>query len=121
MLRALFAYIFFWVAFFCLVLVSLLYVSGRTQSDWLKRFSGRFGETPTETAQVRGILRRFGILFLAAALLLLLLSRPTTELSPEEQGGLTLLEAACALTIFWQIKGIRKLVKAPQGRSARNR
>ena len=121
MLWALISYIFFWVAFFCLVLVGLLYLSGRTQSDWLKRFSGRFGETSAETAHVRGILRRFGIVFLAAAMLLLLLTRPTSELSPEEQGVQTLLEVACALTILWQIKGIRDLVKTPQGRSVRNR
>jgi|RifCSP16_1_1023843.scaffolds.fasta_scaffold177387_1 hypothetical protein len=121
MIWALLSYIFFWVAFFCLVLVGLLYLAGRTQSDWLKRFSSRFGETAAETAQVRGILRRFGILFLAAGLLFLLLSQPTTELTPEEQGMLTLLEAACGLTIFWQIKGIRDLVKTPQGRSVRNR
>jgi len=117
MVWTLFAYILFWVAFFCLVLVSLIYLSGRTQSDWLKRFSSRFGQTPAETEQVRRILKRFGILFLAAGALLLLLSMPTDEMSPEEQGRLSLVQVACAVIVFWQIKGIRDLVKnQPQGR-----
>jgi hypothetical protein len=120
MVWTLFAYIFVWVAFFCLVLVVLIYLSNRTQSGWLKRISSRFGETPAETEQVRGILRRFGVLFLAAGVLFLLLSMPTGEMSPEDQGKLTLAEVGCAVAIFWQIKGIRNMVKSQPGRGARS-
>jgi hypothetical protein len=117
MVWTLFAYIFFWVAFFCLVLASLLYLSGQTQSDWLKRLSSRFGQTPAETDQARGILKRFGILFLAAGMLFLLLSMPTGQMSPEDQGRLTLVQIVCAVIVFWQIRGIKNLVKKqPQGR-----
>ncbi len=120
MLWTLFAYIFFWVAFFCLVLFSLIYFSGRTQSDWLKRLSSRFGQTPAETDQIRGILKRFGLLFLAAGVLFLLLSVPVGEMSPEDQGRLTVGEVACAVMIFWQIKGIRDIVKGQPGRGSRS-
>jgi len=120
MLWTLFAYIFFWVAFFCLLLMSLLYFSGRIQFDWLQRFSSRFGQTPAETEQVRGILRRFGVLFLAAGVLFLLLSMPTGKISLEDQGRLTLAEVACAVIVFWQIKGIRDIVKSQPGRSSRS-
>jgi hypothetical protein len=101
-------------------LVVLIYLSNRTQSGWLKRISSRFGETPAETEQVRGILRRFGVLFLAAGVLFLLLSMPTGEMSPEDQGKLTLAEVGCAVAIFWQIKGIRNMVKSQPGRGARS-
>ncbi len=120
MVWTLFSYIFIWVAFFCLVLVILIYLSNRTQSDWLKRLSSRFGQTPAETEQVRGILRRFGVLFLAAGVLFLLLSMPTGELSPENQGKLTLAEVACIVVVFWQIKGIRNVVKNQPGHSSRS-
>jgi len=120
MVWTLFSYIFIWVAFFCLVLVILIYLSNRTQSDWLKRLSRRFGQTPAETEQVRGILRRFGVLFLAAGVLFLLLSMPTGELSPEDQGKLTLAEVACIVVVFWQIKGIRNVVKNQPGHSSRS-
>ncbi len=120
MVWTLFSYIFIWVAFFCLVLVILIFLSNRTQSDWLKRLSSRFGQTPAETEQVRGILRRFGVLFLAAGVLFLLLSMPTGELSPENQGKLTLAEVACIVVVFWQIKGIRNVVKNQPGHSSRS-
>ncbi len=120
MVWTLFSYIFIWVAFFCLVLVILIYLSNRTQSDWLKRVSSRFGQTPAETEQVRGILRRFGVLFLAAGVLFLLLSMPTGEMSPEDQGKLTLAEVACIVVVFWQIKGIRNVVKNQPGHSSRS-
>lgn len=120
MIWTLFSYIFLWVAFFCLVLVILIYLSSRIQSDWLKRVSSRFGQTPAETEQVRGILRRIGVLFLAAGILFLLLSMPTGEMSPEDQGKLTLAEVGCAVVVFWQIKRIRSIVKSQPGRSARS-
>jgi hypothetical protein len=120
MLWTLLAYIFFWVAFFCLLLMSLLYLSNYTQATWLKKFSKRFGETPAETEQVRGILRRFGVLFLAAGVLFLLLSMPTGELSPEDHGKLTLAEVACIVVVFWQIKGIRDIVKDQPGHRSRS-
>ncbi len=120
MVWTLFSYIFIWVAFFCLVLVILIYLSNRTQSDWLKRLSSRFGQTPAETEQVRGILRRFGVLFLAAGVLFLLLSMPTEETSPEDLGKLTLAEVACIVVVFWQIKGIRNVVKNQPGHSSRS-
>jgi hypothetical protein len=122
MVWTLFAYIFFWVAFFCLVLVILISLSNRPQSasDWLKKISSRFGQTPAETEQMRGILRRFGVLFLAAGMLFLLLSMPTGEMSAEDQGKLTLAEVGCAVVVFWQIKGIRNIVKSQPGRGARS-
>ncbi len=120
MLWTLFAYIFLWVSFFCLVLVCLIYFSGRTQSDWLKRVSSRFGQTPGETEQVRGILRRFGVLFLATGVLFLLLSMPRGEMSLEDQGKLTLVEVGCAVIVFWQIKGIRDIVKSQPKRNVKS-
>jgi hypothetical protein len=117
MLWTLFAYIFFWVAFFCFVLGGLIYLSGRTRSKWLERFSSRFGRTPEETSQVQGILRRFGIIFLGAGILFLLISLPSDGLSVEDQGKRILLAMACGALIFWQIRGIRNLVKRqPQER-----
>jgi hypothetical protein len=116
----LFSYIFVWVSFFCFVLVILIYLSNRTQSGWLKRVSSRFGQTPAETEQVRGILRRFGVLFLTAGIFFLLLSVPTGEMSPEDQGKLTLAEVACIVIGFWQIKGIRHVVKNQPGHGSRS-
>jgi hypothetical protein len=112
MIWALFAYICFWVAFFCLFLIILLYLPDRVQSAGIKRFLRRFGEDPAEAAQVRGIIRRFGILFLAVGVFFWLLTAPTSQMSPEEQGMLTLAQVACALIVFWQIKGIRDFSKS---------
>ena len=112
MIWTLFAYIFFWVAFFCLLLVTLIYLSDRTQIEWLKKVAGRFGETPAEIEQIRGILRRFGVIFLTVGVFLLLLSMSIDGMSPEDQGRHTLLQVACAVIVFWQIKGIRRLVKS---------
>lgn len=120
MVWTLFAYIFFWVATFCLALFLLLHFSGRSQAGWIKRLARRFGETPAETEQVRGIFKRFGILFLAAGVFFMLMGMPTHDLTPEDQGKLALAQGACILIAFWQIKGIRDLVKGQPGRGAKH-
>jgi len=120
MVWTLFAYIFFWVATFCLALFILLHFSGRSRFEWLNSFMRRFGETPAETERVREIFKKFGILFLAAGVFSMLVGIPTHDLSPENQGKLALAQGACILIAFWQIKGIRDLVKSQPGRSAKH-
>jgi hypothetical protein len=112
MVWTLFAYIFFWVAFFCLLLVSLIYLSDRTQIEWIRKIAGRFGQTQAEIEQIRGIVRRLGVIFLVAGMFLLLVSMSTEGISPEDQGRRALMQLACAVIVFWQIKGIRRLVRS---------
>ena len=120
MVWALFAHMALWVAFFCWVLLGLLYWSGRSQVEWLKKFAGRFGQSPADTQQVRQLMGRFGFLFMAIGFFFLLLSIPTAEIAPERQGELALMKAACVLLALWLMKGIRDLVKTQTGPNSRS-
>ncbi len=111
MVWTLFAYMFFWVAFFCLALVLFLYLSKGLGWEWMKRFTSRFGESPEEISHVQGLMRRFGLLFLALGVFLLLIGVPKESLTPEDQGKITLVQAGCAVVVFWQIRGIRILTR----------
>lgn len=112
MIWTLLAYIAFWVALFCAAWMILIVLSSRSEIPWLRRLGERFGPTAGERRQVQGLLQRLAIIFLAAGVFLLVIAYPKDGMTPEQVGQLTLLAILCGVIVFWQIRGIRNLVRS---------
>jgi hypothetical protein len=112
MLWTLIAYIFFWMAFFCVAVTILLFLSTKSRAVWLKEVAARFGGSSSETVEIRRGFWRFGILFAAMGILIQLLTSPEAEPAGDRSITITFAEAACVVVILWQVKSLWEMTRA---------
>ena len=112
MVWTLFAYIFFWMTFFCVAVTILLFLSTKSRATWLKEVAARFGGGSSETVGIRIGFLRFGILFAAVGILIQLVTSPEAEPSGDRSITITFSEAACVVVILWQVKSLWEMTRA---------
>ena len=108
----LFGFILLWMGVFSFAVTFFLLIARRSRSPWVKKMAARFGGDLSEAPEITQGFRRFGVLFGAMGVLILLMSSSGPTPGGDSPFAITFTEAAVVIVILWQVKGIWEMARA---------
>jgi len=108
----LFGFILLWMAIFSFAVTFFLLIARRSRAPWVKKVAARFGGDLSEAPEIIQGFSRFGVLFGAIGVLILLISSSGPTPAGESPFTITFTEAAIVIVILWQAKRIWEMARA---------
>jgi len=108
----LFGFILLWMAIFSFAVTFFLLIARRSRAPWVKKVAARFGGDLSEAAEITQGFSRFGVLFGAIGVLILLISSSGPTTVGESPFTITFTEAGIVIVILWQGKRIWGVARA---------
>ena len=105
-------FILIWMAIFSFAVTFFLLISRKSRAPWVKKMAARFGGDLSEAPEIIQGFSRFGVLFGAMGILILLISSPGPAPVGETPFTISFSEGACVIVILWQVKRIWEMSRA---------